>query len=83
MPRPAHASASPPPPAPLAGNVDPDAEIQAAFTVMLKDTGVTEAIERAAEYQLNDSTIYFWERAGDILKADYMPTEQVASPSQA
>ena len=43
---------------------------------MLADKGVEEAIERAAEYQLNDSTIYFWERAGDILKQDYMPTEQ-------
>ena len=35
-----------------------------------------EAIERAAEYQLNDSTRYFFERAADILSPAYLPTEQ-------
>ena len=44
--------------------------------IMYEDAGVKEAIERAAEYQLNDSTIYFWERAEEVCKPDYMPTEQ-------
>lgn len=35
-----------------------------------------EAISRAAEFQLNDSTVYFWERASEILKPGYLPTEQ-------
>ena len=26
--------------------------------------------------QLNDSTIYFWERATEICSSDYMPSEQ-------
>ena len=30
----------------------------------------------AAEYQLNDSTRYFWERAAEILKTDYLPSPQ-------
>ena len=47
-----------------------------AFKDMYLDPGTAEAIERAAEYQLNDSTIYFWERAGELLKHDYTPTEQ-------
>merc|ERR1719382_2044505 len=47
-----------------------------AFKSMYADTGVEEAIDRAAEYQLNDSTRYFWDRSDEILKSDYMPTEQ-------
>jgi len=43
---------------------------------MFADAGCVEAIERAAEYQLNDSTIYFWERAEAICSPDYAPTEQ-------
>ena len=46
------------------------------FADMYADKGVDEAIERAAEYQLNDSTRYFFERAADILSAAYQPTEQ-------
>jgi len=30
----------------------------------------------AAEYQLNDSTRYFWDRAAEILKTDYLPSPQ-------
>jgi len=63
---------------PADGNLagDAPADLEAVFATMYKDSGVDEAIERAAEYQLNDSTRYFWERAPEILKADYMPTEQ-------
>jgi len=62
---------------PADGNVDvPDEALVAAFAQMYEDTGVIEAIERAAEYQLNDSTKYFWERSKEILKPDYIPTEQ-------
>jgi len=46
------------------------------FTNLFKDAGVQEAISRAAEFQLNDSTVYFWERASEILKPGYLPTEQ-------
>ena len=46
------------------------------FATMYGDAGVQEAIERAHEFQLNDSTRYFWERAAEILKTDYLPSEQ-------
>jgi len=52
------------------------AEYVVDLQTMFKDGGCVDAIERAAEYQLNDSTIYFWERAEEICKADYVPTEQ-------
>ncbi|EOD26274.1 hypothetical protein EMIHUDRAFT_43354, partial [Emiliania huxleyi CCMP1516] len=40
------------------------------------DPGVQDAMARGAELQLNDSTSYFWERAGDILRSDFVPNEQ-------
>jgi len=61
---------------PADGNAEITAELIAAFKTMYEDTGVNEAIERAAEYQLNDSTRYFWERSDVICASDYVPTEQ-------
>jgi len=61
---------------PADGNADITPDLVDAFNDMYKDTGVQEAIERAAEYQLNDSTRYFWERTEELLKPDYLPTEQ-------
>ena len=58
------------------GNPENIETLSAPLKTMYKDAGVMEAIERAAEYQLNDSTVYFWERCDEICKADYMPTEQ-------
>ena len=66
------------------GGADVTSELPGLFATMYKDTGVQEAIERAAECQLKGSTSdfwcqlerYFWERAEDILKSDYLPTEQ-------
>ena len=58
------------------GNPDNIGELAKPLKTMFADGGVQEAIERAAEYQLNDSTIYFWERAEELCKSDYMPTEQ-------
>jgi hypothetical protein len=65
--------------APADGNPSGEEPISAfvgAFKDMFLDPGCVEAIERAAEYQLNDSTIYFWDRAESICDKDYMPTEQ-------
>jgi GTPase SAR1 family protein len=65
--------------APADGQPSGDAPLSSyapAFKDMYLDPGTAEAIERAAEYQLNDSTIYFWERADELLKHDYTPTEQ-------
>ena len=62
--------------APQDGNPENLEELAKPLQDMLKDKGVQEAIERAAEYQLNDSTVYFWDRAETICSADYMPTEQ-------
>ena len=61
---------------PSDGNGDVTPACVEAFATVYKDGGVQEAIDRAAEYQLNDSTRYFWERSGEILKSDFMPTEQ-------
>ena len=64
---------------PADGNPSGDEPLSAYVTAlkeMFVDPGCTEAIERAAEYQLNDSTIYFWERAEEICKPDFLPTEQ-------
>ena len=61
---------------PADGNADVTPDLVEAFATMYKDSGVDAAIDRAAEYQLNDSTRYFWERAEEILKSDYLPTEQ-------
>ena len=58
------------------GNPENITELVAPLKTMFADKGIQEAIERAAEYQLNDSTIYFWERAEDLCKTDYLPTEQ-------
>jgi GTPase SAR1 family protein len=58
------------------GNPDDITKYAAPLKTMFEDSGVKEAIDRAAEYQLNDSTIYFWERADELCKADYLPTEQ-------
>jgi GTPase SAR1 family protein len=58
------------------GNPDNITELKEPLKKMFADAGVQEAIERAAEYQLNDSTVYFWERADELCKADYMPTAQ-------
>ena len=61
---------------PADGNADVTPDLVEAFATMYKYSGVDAAIDRAAEYQLNDSTRYFWERAEEILKSDYLPTEQ-------
>jgi len=61
---------------PADGNADVTPDLVESFAVAYKDTGIDQAIERAAEYQLNDSTRYFWERAEEILKSDYLPSEQ-------
>jgi len=57
-----------------AADISPD--LVEAFATAYKDAGIDAAIERAPEYQLNDSTRYFWERAEELLKSDYMPSEQ-------
>jgi len=61
---------------PTDGNPDNIGSLVKPLQDMYADPGVKEAIERANEYQLNDSTIYFWERAEDLCKADYVPNEQ-------
>jgi len=61
---------------PSDGNVDVHEGLVTKFANMFQDSGVREAISRAAEFQLNDSTVYFWERASEILKPGYLPTEQ-------
>jgi len=58
------------------GNPENIDDLKGHLLTTYGDPGVVEAIERAAEYQLNDSTIYFWERANELCKADYMPNEQ-------
>jgi len=58
------------------GNPDNIGDLIAPLNTLYSDAGIKEAIDRAAEYQLNDSTIYFWERANEICSADYLPTEQ-------
>jgi len=62
--------------APTDGNIDNAGGLVQPLSDMYADEGVKEAIDRANEYQLNDSTIYFWERANDLLASDYVPTEQ-------
>jgi len=61
---------------PADGNIEMDAMYPAAFDAMWADPGVQAAIARSSEFQLNDSTAYFWERAGDILRTDFVPTQQ-------
>jgi len=63
---------------PADGNVDASefGGVIDALDAMYGDAGINESIERAAEYQLNDSTRYFWDKAKDILTSTYLPTEQ-------
>jgi len=61
---------------PADGNPDNLKGLPEALGLMWGDKGVQEAIERAAEFQLNDSTTYFWNRASEICNEDYQPTEQ-------
>ena len=58
------------------GNPDNIGDLVAPLKTLYADKGVIEAIERANEYQLNDSTRYFWERAEEICSSSYMPSEQ-------
>ena len=62
--------------APTDGNPENITSFVPSFAKMKADAGVIEAIDRANEYQLNDSTIYFWERAEELCRTDYMPSEQ-------
>ena len=61
---------------PQDGNVDDPASFVPTLNAMWADEGVQEAIERASEYQLNDSTTYFWKRAAELCEPNYLPTEQ-------
>ncbi|KAA3671682.1 guanine nucleotide-binding protein G(s) subunit alpha [Paragonimus westermani] len=60
---------------------DNDAGLPAKFfevtATVWKDAGVQEAYERSNEYQLIDCAKYFLDRALDVGKSDYQPTEQV------
>lgn len=53
---------------PADGNIEMDAMYPAAFEAMWADPGVQAAIARSSEFQLNDSTAYFWERAVSALR---------------
>jgi len=61
---------------PTDGNPENVGSLVMPLKELYADGGVKEAIERAAEYQLNDSTIYFWEKATEICAHDYMPSDQ-------
>ena len=61
---------------PADGNIELDPSYSAAYETLSADPGVQDAMARGAELQLNDSTSYFWERAGDILRSDFVPNEQ-------
>jgi len=61
---------------PQDGNPANIKELIKPLETLYADAGIKEAIERAAEYQLNDSTIYFWDRAEVLCQEDYVPTEQ-------
>ena len=54
---------------PAGGDAEITAELPAAFAAMYSDAGVNEAIERASEFQLNDSTRYFFQRADEVREA--------------
>jgi hypothetical protein len=58
------------------GNADNISQYIEPLLLMYADGGVKEAIERANEFQLNDSTIYFWDRAAELCKSDYLPSDQ-------
>ena len=45
------------------------------FKEMFKDPGVTEAIERANEYQLNDSAEFYFDKVATLSAAGYIPEE--------
>ena len=61
---------------PADGNPDHIETLVAPLKTLFQDGGVQEAIERAAEFQLNDSTVYFWQRCEDLCKHDYLPSAQ-------
>lgn len=63
--------------APTDGNLDPSEfpTYLKCFSDMWVDGGVQEAMSRANEFQLNDSSEYFWKRADVILQPDYIPND--------
>lgn len=63
--------------APTDGNLDPSEfpTYLRCFSDMWADGGVQEAVRRANELQLNDSSEYFWNRANVILQIDYIPSD--------
>lgn len=47
-----------------------------AVKSLWKDSGIAQAYERSAEFQLIDSSKYYFDNIDRLMQADYIPTEQ-------
>lgn len=56
--------------------VEFDEQIVSDVRALWKDEGIRQAFSRYAEFQLNDSAKYYFDRLDDISPLDYVPTEQ-------
>jgi GTPase SAR1 family protein len=54
-----------------------------AVTALWADEGIRATYTRRSEYQLNDSTAYFFQRVNDVVQPGYMPNNQDILRSRA
>jgi GTPase SAR1 family protein len=59
----------------LAEDLEMNKKIADYVKALWKDSTIQEAYDRASEFQLNDSTKYFFEEIDRIAKPDYVPSE--------
>jgi len=60
----------------LKGDEDIDEKLGAALKSLWQDAGIQATYDQRANFQLTDSTAYFFSRLDDVMKSGYIPSEQ-------
>jgi GTPase SAR1 family protein len=58
------------------GSDDIDEKLGSLMLTLWNDAGIQKTYENRARYQLTDSTAYFFDRLPEVMKPDYLPSEQ-------
>lgn len=54
---------------------DSDGEVKQAMTVLLRDPAIKAALNQRAEFQLNDSAVYFFKALDRVMDRNFIPTD--------